>query len=294
MKSYIKLNLYLHVKGKRADGYHILDSLVIFMEFHDVLKFEKTNSDNIEIEISGDYKPNIDGSKDNIIVKAANLLKKYTNSKNLGAKIYLNKNIPVGAGLGGGSSNAAATLKALNNLWNLNLDANQLNNLALKLGADVPVCIKEKTSFMSGIGEVIEESLPLPEMFFLLVNPRKELSTIEVFKKNNIINNESKGAIDLKSSLSCKSGKQIKRDGFLSFLKECGNDLTESAIKIIPEISKILKNIESQEGNLLARMSGSGATCFGIFESQEDLDKAFDNIKNQNQDWWVIKTKNKV
>ena len=230
-----KLNLSLEVMGKRPDGYHLLESDVVFLNLYDELHFEIAP----KLELNSDI-------ENNIIIKAANAL----DSKK-GAKITLTKRIPMGAGLGGGSADAAATLVALNKLWGLNFPNNQLYEIALKLGADVPVCLyahleSANSAHFSGIGEVITK-FTAPEYFYLLVNPNIHLATKDVF-------NQLKG-----------------RDNFV-----------EAATELAPEIGKVLDFLNSQNP-VFARMTGTGSTCFAVFESMQLTEMAAKNVPTK---WW--------
>ena len=174
-----KLNLYLHVTGKREDGYHLLDSLFCFASIGDNIKVSRSNE--ISLEIEGAFSGELQDCSNNSIIKAANLLKeKYGVSS--GAKIVLEKNLPIASGIGGGSADAAATLLALNELWELGLATQELEDIALKIGADVPACLYRDALQVAGIGEKITKLGAMPQCYVLLVNPLKAVSTPAVFK----------------------------------------------------------------------------------------------------------------
>ena len=221
-----KLNLYLHVKGKRADGYHELESQVVFLNLFDELEFTPAPT----LELNSDI-------ENNIILKAARAL-----SAAKGAKITLTKKIPMGAGLGGGSVNAAATLFALNKLWDLNYSYKELYEIAAQLGADVPCCLyyflegKNSVTF-KGKGEILEAA-DAPEYFYLLVNPNIHLATKDVFNAFE------------------------KSQSTMPF----ENDLEPAAIKLCPQIAGILQRLKGTNP-IFARMTGSGSTCFATYES---------------------------
>jgi len=267
-----KINLYLHVTGKRADGYHLLDSLICFAEFGDEISVSP--ADDITLEITGEFGDGL-SSEDNLIVKAANLLKNKYNIKQ-GANIKLEKNLPVGAGIGGGSADAAAAAKLLVELWDLSCINNELADLLLPLGADIPVCIHSKTSYVSGIGDIIEPLSGFPEIYMVLVNPLKHVSTPEIFQMGFDSYNEP---------VNHRSFDNI--DQLVEFLAECSNDLESNAVKLVPEISDIIDIIKRQEGCRLSRMSGSGATCFGIFDNKANAKKASNYIRDKHPNWWV-------
>jgi 4-diphosphocytidyl-2-C-methyl-D-erythritol kinase len=263
-----KINLYLHVTGKRPDGYHLLDSLMIPTKLCDVV--EVLPSAGLELEVMGDFAVAA-GDKDNIVIKAAMALAADANIKPA-AKIILQKNIPVGAGLGGGSADAAAILKMLNEFWGIGYSVDRLAEIGLLLGADVPFCVYNTAAVVAGIGEVIKPAA-LPPLHILLVNPNKHLATKDVFTHKAIDFSKAAGEIPQESK------------AFIEFLKGCKNDLEANAIELVPQLADVLSAIEKQRGCLLVRMSGSGATCFGLFDNAADLKAAADNIKG---DWWVF------
>ena len=253
LKAPAKLNLYLDVTGKRENGYHDLESEVVFLELADEVSVEE----NDEVIVEGTSFP------DEITLKAANLISTEFALKNQGAKIRITKNIPSGAGLGGGSADAAAAIILLMNLWEINCSNDDLYKLGLKLGADVPACLYHQLTHMnsvhfSGIGEILTPVEEKKDMYFVLVNPNKALSTKDVFTN-----------LELDQNLKPKT-----------------NHLEETAIKLLPEIADIL-NVLRNENPELARMTGSGATCFGIFGNEKAAKQATDNIKNHHPEWWV-------
>ncbi len=269
-----KINLYLHITGKRADGYHLLDSLMVFTDVSDIITAEKAS--DITLQVSGEFADNSGDIRDNIVIKAAKALADSAGVQ-AGANISLQKNIPVGAGLGGGSSDAAATLRLLNSLWEINYSDEKLAQIGLTLGADVPFCLYGKPAFVSGIGEVIDAAPALPQFWILLVNPRKILSTKDVFTQSSI---------DFISPAG-RPERFTNTHDFIDFLQRNGNNLQKNAINIVPEITDVLDVIGQQDGVLLSRMSGSGSTCFGLFESKLSKDNALDNIRKTNPNWWV-------
>lgn len=271
MRAFAKINLYLHVTGKRNDGYHLLDSLMTKISLYDEL--EVLGCDSLKLEISGVFNDKI-STTDNIILNAAKLLASEAGIEKPTALIKLNKKIPVGAGLGGGSSDAAATLKLLNEFWNIHFSNERLMQIGLKLGADVPFCLNEKAAYISGVGEVIENCDKLPSLNILLVNPCKSLSTKEVFNY---------APINFSSAAN-------RNEDIFSILKSNNNDLEKNAIAMLPELECVLDSILIQPGCYLARMSGSGSTCFGLFESRDQLIAAHYNIAMKHKDWltWSV------
>lgn len=275
--AHAKINLYLHVTGKRADGYHLLDSLFAFTDFGDQLTVSLSNS--LSLSISGLYQNELSGYPvtDNLIYRAADLLKtKYHIAS--GAHIELTKNIPVCAGLGGGSADAAAAFLALNRLWSLDLSLADMAELAIQLGADIPSCLYQTPLLVSGIGEKIEPTkLPKQQIYILLVNPNQPLSTAVIFEKLG------KDLGICEDSPTCLPSDLTP---FLDFIKHRKNDLEPVAIECLPEINSLLTNLARQSGCHLARMSGSGPTCFGLFLSKRDALFAQENIQKLHRNYW--------
>lgn len=275
-KSPAKINLYLEIVGRATNGYHLLDSLMVPIDIFDVITLEK--SDQLQLEIKGENAAVLQVNwQKNIIIKAINLLaEKFYLTPNI--KITLEKNIPIAAGLGGGSSNAATILLMLNEFYDLHLSKAELLDLGLKLGADVPFFINGNVAFVSGIGEVLKlAKFNCDNLFLLIVNPKKPLSTQEVFLNF---------AADFRSQNS-----QIKNNQIISTIKNRCNDLQISAIRIIPEIAIILQKISQQKNCLVSRMSGSGASCFGVFENAEDLELAYINMQKTFPNFYIRRAK---
>jgi len=276
-----KINLYLHVTGLRQDGYHELDSLVSFAGIHDTLHL--VPADNLSLVIEGPFGQDLPSSSNNLVLKAAIKLRKETGVKN-GAHMTLEKNLPVASGIGGGSADCAAALKGLAKLWNINANTFDLAQLSLHLGSDVPVCLFGQTSFMSGKGEIINIAPKLPPIWLVLVNPGVSLSTPAVFKARKKVrkNNWSQpkrfsDSPTTASELAC-------------LLNNRSNDLTEAAIGLQPVIGDTLKELQHTDGVLLTRMSGSGATCFGLFNNLIDANRAAATISLNHPRWWVCPT----
>lgn len=270
-----KVNLYLHVCGRRPDGYHELDSLVVFAKTGDVLQFEE--ADGLSLQVTGPMADYLDGADaDNLVLKAAQGLRQLCGLSR-GAKITLEKCLPVAAGIGGGSGDAAATLKGLCQLWHVFPDPVGLEKLALSLGADVPICLKEHANHVGGIGEVITPLAPLPDCWMLLVNPMMALSTPAVFKAR-----QSEFTVP-----APMIGEYKILDDVICELKARSNDLMAPAISLCKEIADVLDVIEEMPGCLLSRMSGSGATCFGLFETQQEAESAKEALEKARAEWWV-------
>ncbi|MBV9332325.1 MAG: 4-(cytidine 5'-diphospho)-2-C-methyl-D-erythritol kinase [Alphaproteobacteria bacterium] len=230
----------------------------------------------MSLEVEGPFAGELEGGENNLVLKAANLLAKSRRIKG-GARIRLIKKLPVASGIGGGSADAAATLRGLARLWRLDLSPTEKLDLALSLGSDVPACLSSSTAWIGGRGEQVTKAEVLPRMHILLVNPGVPVSTAAVFARA-----KSRG---LKAR---RSGPWDSQADLISFLKGTGNDLEEPAKALAPEIAAALDAIDGASGVLLARMSGSGATCFGLFPSGEAASIAAREITNRQPRWWVV------
>lgn len=273
-----KVNLYLHVTGRRADGYHLLESLVAFTDFGDRLTVSAASE--MSLVVGGPFAGRVPTGPDNLILRAANELRALC-GVTTGAAIYLEKNIPVAAGIGGGSADAAAVLSALCRFWDLNLDQTALDDLALGLGADIPVCLRSRPTHMAGIGEAVTPAPDLPALGVVLVNPLQGVSTPEVFKARH-------GTF----SPADRIADAVFADplAFLAALQVRRNDLTEAAIRLVPAVGEILTALELVDGCRLARMSGSGATCFGLFHGEGHAARAAESLQARHPDWWTTAT----
>ncbi len=269
-----KVNLCLHVTGKRPDGYHLLESLVVFAECGDDISVECDKE--LSLEISGPFADGTGLTDDNLVLKAAHLLRTESGA-NLGAKIRLVKNLPVAAGLGGGSADAAEALKLLNRLWKTGFSARKLADMGLSLGADVPVCLLGRPVLMSGIGEHLREIPTFPKLYILLVNIGVTVSTAEVFRRLELRARGDMPPID----------RFMTAEDVLDFLENTRNDLETPARDLAPDIAMALSVIGAQDGCRLVRMSGSGATCFGLFETEDKAAIAASAIQSHYPDWWV-------
>ena len=274
-----KINLYLHVTGQRSDGYHELDSVVTFAPIGDVICV--LPDDILTLEIVGPEASDLIGFEvsKNLVFRAAHMLAaKY--KVTTGAAITLNKVLPVASGIGGGSADAAATLNALVDLWKLKPAAGELAELALALGADVPVCLMSRPLRMTGIGEKLHETPAMLNGIFVLVNPRVSQPTPDVFAELH------RGKWK-PSGFSSALPSDMDFYSFVSELKSRANDLEQPAIRLAPVIEDVLMVISAQANCRLARMSGSGATCFGLFQRIEEAEAAATEIRRQHPDWWV-------
>ncbi len=273
-----KVNLYLHVVGKRPDGYHLLDSLFAFTEYGDVV--EAFPPEELSLEIKGPYAAGLSCGEDNIVIKAALKLSEFCKVP-AKARLVLEKNLPVASGIGGGSSDAAAALKVLQRLWNVDLSWDDLLSLALSLGADVPSCLRARPVHVSGIGEILEEISSVPRLFVLLVNPNKPVSTPQVFK-------ERCGDFSRAMPLTAQ---ELMPQNFIEALKARHNDLTDGAIRVEPAVKDVLEALEKYEDSVLSRMSGSGGTCFALFTDEGRLSAAKSDLEKSHPFWWVKETR---
>jgi 4-diphosphocytidyl-2-C-methyl-D-erythritol kinase len=278
LRARAKINLYLHVVGKRADGYHLLDSLVVFADLGDELRVAP--ADKLTLTIDGPFGAGLPASDDNLVLRAARSLAAALAERNLpagGAALRLSKRLPVASGIGGGSADAAAALIGLARLWRVPDGVVDLARIGLALGADLPVCLAARPSFMGGIGERLDPVPPLPNVQMLLVNPRVGVSTPAVFKAR-------RGAFSAPARWQDGLGDAAL---LAARLARCGNDLEAPAIAIEPVIGVVLAALRRLPGNLLARMSGSGATCFGLFARPEEVREAAARLGVEHPSWWV-------
>lgn len=275
-----KLNLYLHVTGRRDDGYHLLDSLVAFAAVGDGV--ELTPADDLGLAVGGRFAAALDdtAADDNLVMRAARLLRQEAGlADHIGVAIRLEKRLPVAAGLGGGSSDAAAALHGLCALWGIAPDADDLIRMALALGADVPVCLAPRPTFVGGIGDKLDPAPALPEIHVALVNPAVPLSTASVFAALGVGDVERDGRFEL---------APLDAAGLAGLLASRDNDLEEPARRLCPQIDDVLTALEREDDCLLARMSGSGATCFGLFATAAASSAAARRIAEEQQTWWAV------
>lgn len=274
-QAHAKINLALHITGRREDGYHELDSIVAFAAVADVLTIAP--ADSVSLDITGSFAGALPRDGTNSVLSAWRLLDDFSRQKGAAlapAKFKLEKNLPVASGIGGGSADAAAALRGLIRFFDISISGQDLNELALQLGADVPVCLLQKSSRMTGIGEIIEPiEIDLPEGI-VLVNPRIPASTPKVFESLNLQCGQSFGAAI----------------GNVHDIQSWRNDLTAPAVALVPEIADVIGSLNFQPDITCSRMSGSGATCFGLFASHEKAQIAADAISAKHPNWWVVAT----
>jgi 4-diphosphocytidyl-2-C-methyl-D-erythritol kinase len=272
-----KINLTLHVLARRPDGYHELESLVAFADLADTLTFEP--GEETGLAVTGPYAGACGAHADNLILKAFAALRERV-SVLIGGRFLLEKNLPVAAGIGGGSSDAAAALRLLARANALALDDARLFSAARAVGADVPVCLDPRARIMRGIGENLSKPIVMPRMPALLANPGVPLSTRDVFAKLSLDGARTKTLTDLPSGF----------DGMVTFLREHGNDLTAPAIACAPIVDEMLNALNALPGARLARMSGSGSTCFALFSSEMEALAAAERMRKERSAWWIWPT----
>ena len=269
-----KINLYLHVVGRRGDGYHLLDSLVVFADDGDVV--DVAPSGDLRFAVTGPFAAEVPAGDDNLVVRAARALAAAA-GRPPAASIQLDKRLPVASGIGGGSADAAAVLRALVRLWDVRIGEAALAKLALALGADVPMCLHRRPLFVGGIGEEITAAPALPACGLVLVNPRVPLPTPAVFKART-------GAFSAPARFAATPADAAALAGLLA---ERGNDLATAAMGLLPAVGHALAALATAPGVLLARMSGSGATCFGVCADRAAATTAAAALAVNHPDWWV-------
>ena len=272
-KAPAKINLTLRVLGRRADGYHELESLVAFADVADTLTLHPGAGDRLEI--SGPFAGKSGPVADNLVLKARAALGERIAGMR-GGLFRLEKNIPVAAGLGGGSADAAAALRLAARANGIVFDDPRLMAAALAVGADVPVCLDSRARIMRGVGELLSEPIDLPVLPAVLVNPRVALATREVFSR--FTGSQSRNGI-----------ADVPREfgALIEFLKQHGNDLTPAASACAPVVGEMLRALQSLPRVKLARMSGSGPTCFALFGSRADAIAAAQKLGDQQSNWWI-------
>ena len=270
-----RINLYLHITGRRADSYHEMDSLIVFSELGDTLSVRSATG--LTLELDGPVGETLSAHKDNSVLRAAHLLADAANVP-CNAAITLTKRLPLSSGLGGSSADAAATLKALSTLWGIGDGDVDLIEIAMKLGVDVPVCLSSGPAFVGGTGEEVEPAPALPSAGLLLVNPGVALAASSVYGAR-------RGGFSPPARFD-----EAPRDiaSLVSLLEERENDLTAAATRLCPVIDDVLADIRAVSGCRFARMTGIGATCFGLFDDVGLAGKAAGDVERDG--WWVAAT----
>jgi 4-diphosphocytidyl-2-C-methyl-D-erythritol kinase len=272
-----KINLALHVTGRRADGYHLLDSIAVFADTGDRIEIRPSNA--FSLEISGPFGAHAPGDSTDLAHRAAEAFFHHTALPSTVA-IRLEKNIPAGAGLGGGSADAAAVLTGLNRHLSAGLSDEKLRAIGLALGADVPMCLAGCALRARGIGEEIEILEPWPALPMVLIWPARAVSTAQIFTTLARRDNPPLGDPPI--------GESATR--IVLWLAGCRNDLEAPAKEVAPEIGEALDALRGTEGCLLARMSGSGSACFGLFADGAHAARSAKLIHQAHSQWWVVAT----
>ena len=274
-----KINLYLHVTGRRPDGYHRLDSLVAFAGIGDTVQVYP--APEITLEIAGPFAAALGDIEENLVMRAARLLREAAGVR-AGARIRLVKRLPVAAGMGGGSSDAAAALRALSAHWDGCPRGDDLARLALSLGADVPVCLSGRAALVAGIGESLTGAPALPATYLTLANPGEPLSTARVFAAFG-------AALGERFSRPAPfAGAPGSASELAAELARRGNDLEAPARSLVPAVGAVLEELAGEPGCLISRMSGSGPTCFGLFADAGEAARAAARIAGRRPEWWVV------
>lgn len=263
-----KINLCLHITGLRDDGMHLLDSIVVFPAIGDVL--EATPDNDLSLDITGPFGEDLEAGADNLVIRAARTL------AGKSAALRLRKNLPVASGIGGGSADAAACIRLLSEMWDVDVPSlDQLTNL----GADVPVCMAQVPVRMSGIGERLEALPTMPKFWIVLVNSGQAVETGAVFGALKSRNNA--GVSRIPESFPT-------HETLFEFLRAQRNDMQAAAIDKRPVIAQVLSALENTKNCSLNRMSGSGGTCFGLFANEADAAIAASEIRKNHPRWWVV------
>jgi 4-diphosphocytidyl-2-C-methyl-D-erythritol kinase len=278
-----KVNLTLRVVGRRVDGYHDLESVVAFADCADRLTLSP--GAELDLKMAGPLAAACGETSDNLVLKAARLLGQRVPDLKVGS-FTLDKLLPVAAGIGGGSADAAAALRLLAQLNGLSLDDERLAEVALLTGADVPVCLASRACDMTGVGETLLP-LSLPIMPCVMVNPRVPVATRDVFNALGLRNGELLvGATDIfRGTAWPEAGASV--EDWVEVLAASSNDLEEPATRTQPVIGEVISALSATNGAWLARMSGSGATCFAIYENTAEAGRAADKIRLDHPGWWV-------
>ncbi|TPN51918.1 4-(cytidine 5'-diphospho)-2-C-methyl-D-erythritol kinase [Mesorhizobium sp. B1-1-4] len=274
-----KINLALHVTGRRDDGYHLIESLAVFTRFGDRIEIELAERDYFSV--SGRYAPDVPLDGSNLVLRARDALRQAAGPRGTPpVSIKLEKNLPVASGVGGGSSDAAAVLRGLAAGWQLDIDDAALARIGLSLGADIPMCLAARPLIARGIGEELSIVPDFSALGLVLVNPGKAVSTADVFNALSRRDNEALPPLP----------RVVDFHSLRNWLEITRNDLEPAARAIEPAIGKAL-SVLNKAGAGFARMSGSGATCFGLFETGNVAKRAAADIRARQPDWFVAATR---
>jgi 4-diphosphocytidyl-2-C-methyl-D-erythritol kinase len=279
-----KVNLTLRVNGRRADGYHDLESVVAFADCADRLTL--TPGSDLNLKMTGPLAEACGDTSDNLVLKAARLLAARVPGMKAGS-FSLDKVLPVAAGIGGGSADAAAALRLLSQLNSLALADPRIIEVAKLTGADVPVCVNSRGCVMTGVGETLQP-LSLPKMPCVMVNPGVPVATKDVFKALGLRNGELLvGATDVLLRDRSWPDEDASLEDWVEALAASSNDLEAPAMRVQPVIGKVIAALNATNGAWLARMSGSGATCFAIYENTAEAGRAAEKLRRDHPGWWV-------
>ena len=278
-----KVNLTLRVNGRRADGFHDLDSVVAFADCADQLTLSPGS--DLNLTMSGPLAQACGDTSDNLVLKAARLLAERVPGMKTGS-FSLDKVLPVAAGIGGGSADAAAALRLLAQLNGLSLDDPRIVEVAKLTGADVPVCVNSRSCVMTGVGETLQP-LSLPKMPCVMVNPGVPVATKDVFAALGLRNGELLVGVTDVLLQDRWPDEQGSLEEWVEALAASSNDLERPAMRVQPVIGKVIAALNATNGAWLARMSGSGATCFAIYENTAEAGRAAEKLRREHPGWWV-------
>jgi len=274
-----KINLALHVTGRRDDGYHLIDSLVVFTRFGD--RIETALADEDSFQVAGRYAEGVPRASENLVIKARDALRVHCGiSTAPPVRIALEKNLPVASGIGGGSSDAAATLRSLVRLWRLDMDEKDLALIGGQLGADVPMCLSARPLLARGTGDQLSILPDFPSLGLVLVNPGRAVETAKVFSA--LLNPDNEPMPPLPDHIEFHSLR--------NWLDATRNDLSGPAHAIEPAVGLALSALKKADAGF-ARMSGSGATCYGLYETGNVAKRAAAAIRKRNPTWFVAATR---
>lgn len=270
-----KINLTLEVGAPRADGYHPLQSAVVFAGVGDWI--EASAAEALTLSVSGPFAGGLEGEQDNLVLRAARLL-----DGARGAALKLEKNLPIASGIGGGSSDAAAALIALNEIWGLGKTRDELARIAAPLGADVPVCVHQRSAWITGVGESVA-AIAAPKLDAVLINPGEPLPTPPVYRRFD--------AMGLGGGFAERGAPDWPtREAVLEDIRRLGNDLEAPAAALMPELAELLAMLRADPRARAAALSGSGATCFAVTNDAAEAAALAADLSARNRDWWVRAT----
>lgn len=270
-----KVNLFLHVRGRRPDGLHTLESLVVFPTIGDELIAEPSGTTTLSV--GGPFGMNLGTGNDNLVIRAVEGLAALAQCR-AGIALHLDKRLPVASGIGGGSADAAAALRLASRVWGISPEPSALAGLALSLGADVPVCLGSTAAMMSGIGDIVRSAPILPGFWLVLVNPMRAVSTAAVFNALERRDNPPGPIVPEKFA-------DVRE--LADWLAAQRNDLEAPAVALQPVIGIVLERLRSMPTCLFSAMSGSGATCFGLFANQPEALSGAERLRGVGNPWWV-------